>query len=259
MPAPREAAHVKVRRVEAFVLRSDTLGESDLLLSLFSLEEGKLRGAARGGRRSRRRFGGAFEPLTRVRVAFREVDGRPLARLDDLEIVRSFFSMQSDPRVAAACAYAVEIAEQFAREKEADPHFFRLLATVAEGLDAGIEPFVAVRYLELWTLRLQGILPALGACEGCGGGLEAGAGLAAAEGELRCARCTPGRGAGGAWISPQGVAWIVGALAAPLSQVALARIEDRELKAVGRLLSALLQRFVERPFRAPRVLEEVSR
>jgi len=250
---------VKARRVEAFVLRSDTLGESDLLLSLFSLEEGKLRGAARGGRRSRRRFGGAFEPLTRVRVAFRETEGRSLARLDDLEIVRSFFSMQSDPRIAAACAYAVEIAEQFAREKEADPRFFRLLAAVAEGLDAGIEPFVAVRYLELWTLRLQGILPDLASCEACGGGLEAGAGLAAADGELRCRRCLGDRVPGGTRISAQGVGWLAGALAAPLAQVARVRIDDRELNAVGRLLSTLLQRFVERPFRAPRVLEEVSR
>jgi DNA repair protein RecO (recombination protein O) len=258
MPRPLEAARVKVRRVEAFVLRSDTLGESDLLLSLFSLEEGKLRGAARGGRRSRRRFGGAFEPLTRVRVAFRETEGRSLARLDDLEIVRSFFSMQSDPRVAAACAYAVEIAEQFAREKEADPRFFRLLAAVAEGLDAGIEPFVAVRYLELWTLRLQGILPELGSCEGCGGSLEAGAGLASASGELRCRRCLGEKG-GGTRISAAGVAWIAGALTAPLARVARARIEARELNAVGRLLSTLLQRFVERPFRAPKVLEEVSR
>lgn len=259
MCSPREAARVKLRRVEAFVLRSDTLGESDLLLSLFSLEEGKLRGAARGGRRSRRRFGGAFEPLTRVRVAFRETEGRSLARLDDLEILRSFFAMQSDPRVAAACAYAAEIAEQFAREKEADPRFFRLLAAVAEGLDAGIEPYVAVRYLELWTLRLQGILPALAGCGGCGSSLEAGAGLHSAEGDLRCKRCLPGRVVGGAWISSSGFAWIVGALSAPMARVATVQIDDRELHAVGRLLSALLQRFVERPFRAPRVLEEVSR
>jgi len=246
---------VRTRRVEAFVLRSDALGESDLLLSLFSLEEGKLRGAARGGRRSRRRFGGAFEPLTRVRVTFRESEGRPLARVDDLEIVQSFFAMQADPRVAAACAYAAELAEQFGREKEPDPRFFRLLATAAEGLDAGVEPYVAARYLELWTLRLQGILPSLSECEGCGGRLDAGAGLHPGEGDLRCRRCLPGRGG----ISAVGFAWIAGALSATLPQVAAVRIEERELEAVGRMLSALLLRFVERPFRAPRVLEEVSR
>jgi DNA repair protein RecO (recombination protein O) len=250
---------VTVRRAEAFVLRTQTLGESDVLLSLLTRDEGKLRGVARAARRSRRRFGGALEPLTRVRVTFRETEGRDLARIDDLEIVHSFFAMQAEPRVAAACAYAAELAEAFGREKEPDPRFFRLVGSVLEGLERGVEPLLAVRYLEVWTLKLQGILPDPRVCGACGGALGDGSRVDLRDGELHCRRCAPSGG-------PRDEAVGAGALelVARILRVALPELASRgpaaaDRQALGRLVAALLQRFVERPFRSLRVLEEVSR
>lgn len=248
-----------VRRAEAFVLRAQSLGESDVLLTLFTREEGLLRGVARSARKSRRRFGGALEPLTRVRVTFRETEGRDLARVDDLEIARSFFPMQADPRVAAACGYAAELAEQFGREKEPDPRFFRLIAAVLEGLEGGAEALLAVRYLEVWTLRLQGILPDPGRCGACEGALGAGARYDGREGELRCRRCAPPGGAAGEAVGAGALDLAARILAAPLPEVARRPPPEPEVRALGRLVAALLARFVERPFRSLKVLEEVSR
>ena len=93
------------------MLRTQELGDSDLIVSLVAREHGKLRGVARAARSSRRRFGGVLEPLTRVRVAWTEKVGRELHRIDSMDCVRSFSEMQADPARQAACAVLSEVSE----------------------------------------------------------------------------------------------------------------------------------------------------
>ena len=52
------------RQGEAIVLRAWPFQEADLLVSLFTREQGRVKGVARHALRSRRRFGGALEPMT---------------------------------------------------------------------------------------------------------------------------------------------------------------------------------------------------
>jgi len=53
-----------LKESEAIVLRTYPLREADLLVTLFTRLEGKVRGVARSAKKSKRRFGGALEPLT---------------------------------------------------------------------------------------------------------------------------------------------------------------------------------------------------
>jgi len=248
---------LKPRSAEAFILRTSRLGESDVLVSLFTEEEGKLRGVARGARRSRRRFAGALEPLTRVRVSFVEREGRDLARIDDLEVRQSFFQAQAEPAVAAACGYVVEVVDQFAREKEPDERFFRLVGTVLDGLSRGVDPRLAARYFEVWTLRLQGLLPDLRACSSCGQSFSGAARFEPRLGELQCARCAA-EGAGATRVARGALVLAGTILTEPLLAVAERGVDRDELLKLARLLTAILARFVERPFRSARLLEEFT-
>ena len=149
------------QRDEAFVIDTRALGEADLIVTLFTAQHGKVRAVARAARRSRRRFGGLLEPLTRVRASWSGRDGGELHRLHDLDGVRSFAAMQAEPRRQAACAVLAEITASFAREGEADAEEFRLLAAVLEALECGADPTSVLRYFEYWTLRIHGLLPDL--------------------------------------------------------------------------------------------------
>ena len=60
-----------LKESEAIVLRTYPLREADLLVTLFTRLEGKVRGVARSAKKSKRRFGGALEPLTYVRALLR--------------------------------------------------------------------------------------------------------------------------------------------------------------------------------------------
>ena len=65
-----------LKESEAIVLRTYTLREADLLVTLFTRAEGKVRGVARSAKKSKRRFGGALEPLTYVRAFYKIASGR---------------------------------------------------------------------------------------------------------------------------------------------------------------------------------------
>ena len=54
---------------DALILRTYKLGESDRIVVFLTRDRGKKRGVAKNARQSRRRFGGALEPLTCGRLA----------------------------------------------------------------------------------------------------------------------------------------------------------------------------------------------
>jgi DNA repair protein RecO (recombination protein O) len=65
-----------LKESEAVVLRTYPLREADLLVTLFTRAEGKVRGVARAAKKSQRRFGGALEPLTYVRAFYEDRERR---------------------------------------------------------------------------------------------------------------------------------------------------------------------------------------
>lgn len=184
------AASVASRTDEAFVLDTRELGETDLIVTLLTEQAGRIRGVAKGARRSRKRFGGALAPWTRARASWVESGGRELHRIESLEASRSFAVMQSEPSVQAACAVLAEVTAATTRENQAEPRLFRLLGAVLEGLASGLDPCVAVRYFEFWLLRLHGVLSDLDACAACGEEVGPRATRwASARGDLLCSRC----------------------------------------------------------------------
>src|SRR5438094_8262629 len=73
---------------DALILSTYTLGESDRMVVLPTRGRGKKRGVAKNARQSRRRFGGALEPLTCGRVGYLERERRDLVRLDYVQPMR---------------------------------------------------------------------------------------------------------------------------------------------------------------------------
>src|SRR5437763_13793681 len=91
-----------LKESEAIVLRTYPMRESDLLVTLFTRLEGKVRGVARAAKKSRRRFGGALEPLTYVKATYEDRERQELARLDACGALEAPLTSEgSDPRAVA--------------------------------------------------------------------------------------------------------------------------------------------------------------
>lgn len=163
-----------IQRVgEAIVLRTWPFQEADLLVSLFTREQGKIKGIARHAMRSRRRFGGALEPMTHVRATYAEKPRQELVRLDAFEILSSPMSQPVDYARTAALQMIAEVLDDAMPDGAPEDAVFRLALAVLEELQVG-RVWMPVTYFALWMNRLMGWMPALGHCSVCGLDLRGG-------------------------------------------------------------------------------------
>ena len=162
-----------LRQTEAIVLRSYPLREADLLVTFFTRAEGKLRGVARAAKKSKRRFGGALEPLTHVTLHFEERAGQELVRLDACDVIDSPLATQVDYARAVALGHVAELLDELLPDREAHDDIFRLALSVLAELRPGTV-WAPVTYFDLWLVRLVGLLPELDECVACGTVLNGG-------------------------------------------------------------------------------------
>jgi DNA repair protein RecO (recombination protein O) len=160
-------ALMALKESEAIVLRTYPLREADLLVTFFTRNEGKVRGVARSAKKSRKRFGGALEPLTFVRAFYEDRERQELARLDALEVLESPLASEVSYARAVALAHIAELLDELLPDREASDAVFRLTLSVLNRL-RGPEIWMPVTYFELWMTRLVGFLPDLSECVVCG-------------------------------------------------------------------------------------------
>ncbi len=158
---------------DAIVLRTWPFLEADLLVSILTREQGRVKGVARHAMRSRRRFGGALEPMTVVRASYAERPKQELVRMDAFEILWSPLSDAIDWERTAALQLMAEVLEEALPELAPEDAIFRLTAAVLPEIQIGRVWLPAV-YFCLWMSRLLGWMPELGHCVVCGLDLRGG-------------------------------------------------------------------------------------
>ncbi len=155
-----------LKESEAIVVRTYPLREADLLVTLFTRAEGKVRGVARSAKKSKRRFGGALEPMTYVRAFYDVRERQELARLDACEVIESPLATEVSYARAVALAHVAELLDELLPDREANDAIFRLTLSVVHVL-TGSDVWMPVTYFELWLTRLVGFLPELTECIVC--------------------------------------------------------------------------------------------
>jgi len=141
---------------DALILRTYKLGESDAIVVFLTRDRGKKRGVAKNARQSRRRFGGALEPLTCGRVGYVERERRELVHLNYVEPVRPPLAA-ADGDALGYVGYFAELIDEWAPEADPNETLFRLGASMVDAMAGGVPIEPLARYFEFWLLRLQGV------------------------------------------------------------------------------------------------------
>jgi len=160
---------VPVYRDEAIVLRTQKLGEADRIVTLLTRQHGRVRGVARGVRKTSSRIGARLEPFTHVDVQLYE--GRSLDTVTQVEAIESHAAqISADYGRYTAGTAMLETAERLTpEEREPSVTQYALLVAglrtlVAGEHDAGL---VLDAYL-LRSLAVAGWSPSFGDCARCG-------------------------------------------------------------------------------------------
>jgi DNA repair protein RecO (recombination protein O) len=160
-----------LKETEAIVLRTYPLREADLLVTFYTRAEGKVRGVARSAKKSKKRFGGALEPMSYVRAFYDVRERQELTRLDACEVLESPMASEVSYARATALAHLAELLDELMPDREANDAVFRLTLSVLHVLTSE-EIWMPVTYFELWMTRLVGFLPELTECVACGKSLN---------------------------------------------------------------------------------------
>ncbi|HBJ72427.1 MAG TPA: DNA repair protein RecO [Actinobacteria bacterium] len=156
-------------RDEAIVLRTHKLGEADRIVTLLTRRHGRVRGVARGVRKTSSRIGARLEPLSHVDVQLYE--GRNLDNVTQVETIDSHGSHLSGDYGRWTTAMAmVETAERLTPvEREPAVQQYVLLLSGLRSLVAGghDSPLILDSYL-LRSLSIAGWSPSFDECARCG-------------------------------------------------------------------------------------------
>jgi len=105
-----------VRSTPAIVLRSWPYGESDEIVSFLTRDFGKLKGLAKGAKRSRRRSLNALEPFALVILRFRMRPNSSLVFIDGCDWTHAFRAITKELNKIVHASYLVEITDEFTKE-----------------------------------------------------------------------------------------------------------------------------------------------
>lgn len=145
---------MQTRKTDAVVIHRTDYGESDLLITLYTYDLGKVRGIAKGAKRSKRRFVNNLQPFSYIRLLFAEGRGG-LIRLEDADIIHPFFRISEDIYKVLYGSYFLEMVKEMTGEKEANPPVFDLLVRFLRVLN---EYPPREEYVQLFELRLLDLL-----------------------------------------------------------------------------------------------------
>lgn len=154
-------------QAEAIILRGIDYGESDRIVTFFTREFGKIRGIAKGAKRSRRRFPNGLDLGYHLHITFVEKEGFELGRVEDSQLIDPFDSISQEvDRFLTAC-YLLELVSMSVPDREPHPELFQLLRDSMQMLESG-EWFPQGRPLfELKTLFHCGYRPNFEWCGHC--------------------------------------------------------------------------------------------
>lgn len=156
----------KTVKTEAIVIRSFKFGESDLILTLFGRNTGKISAIAKGARKPKSRMRGPLQLFTRGNyLLFR---GKNLYTVTQCESIEPFMVLRQNLAKFAYASYCAEITREVIPEGEANLPAYNLLSQVLRMTAAEGEQ-LAARFFDFQMLSLSGYQPQLSCCVKCGG------------------------------------------------------------------------------------------
>jgi DNA repair protein RecO (recombination protein O) len=247
----------RVYRTEAVVLRRQDLGEADRLLTVYSLDRGKLRLVAKGVRRPRSRKAGHLEPFTRVKLLLAR--GRELDIITQAEAIETYPGIQDDLIRFGQASYTVELLDRFTVDRDENQTLYRLLINTLERLISGEDLPAIMLFYELRLLEYVGYRPELFRCVGCGEDIRPrDQFFSAAEGGILCPVCGPVRGDSRP-ISLTELKVLRHYVRNPFQVATSAQIRPKIYEGVDRLMEGYLSYLLERKLHAPDFIRRVLR
>jgi DNA repair protein RecO (recombination protein O) len=243
-----------LQSAEALILDVQDLQDRDRIVTFLTREHGKKKGVAKGARVKHSRFGGQLQPLAKAEITWFEKEGKDLARISSVELIRTAHPLQKDLEGILLCSYLADHLLEFAQEGEASDLFYRLLDSTLEALLAGVDRNLAARYFEAWVLRLAGVFPPPRDCPACGRPFPEEGAILPGNGEaLLCFDCG---GRNGLFVVPETLEFLLRIGRESLLRMAESPPDAATLQQVEDLCARVRRYFLQHELRSYDVIQK---
>jgi len=242
----------------AIVLHSTPYGESDLIVTLYTLDFGKIKGIAKGAKRSRRRFANTLEICSYVQATFFEKETRDLVRLNHCDLIRTFASLREDITKLGWASYFIELVNAMTAERIKNGPLFELLVFFLNLIEQGRLREEIQRIFEMRLLSHLGYQPLLDHCTRCQkrfSGEKFFFGIR--EGGILCPSCAANR-PGLVPISLGTIKTLHLAQSLSLEKVGRVSFSPQSLGESQAVLSIFLQQYLGKELKSKKFLEQIS-
>lgn len=183
----------------AVLLRRIEYGDFDLILTLLSLQRGKISLIAKSAKKSTKRFAGVLELFSLMEVVASAGKGRGMPVLQEATLISPFSAIRNDIHKTAYASYWCELINNWVEENEKQVRLFYLLRHSLNQLDSGESAAAHTSILfQMQLLHLTGHSPNLRQCGRCRKDLEMiqpdQVVFDIAKGAILCDGCSPGAG-----------------------------------------------------------------
>ena len=233
-------------KTRGLVLRTTEYGDTDLMLSVLTPEQGLLGVKARGVRRNSCRYKSACQLLSYAE--FTVFESRGYFTVTEAVCLEMFSELRNDLELLALGSYFAQAAELLSQEDLPDSAVLSLTLNSLYALCKLKKPQALVKAaFELRLAVIAGYAPELGGCSVCGN--PAPDRLNLSTGHLQCAACAGGEGLRMP-VTPDVLAALRYLTSCDMKKLFSFRLEPEALRTLSELTEAYLQTQLERGFSA---------
>lgn len=178
-------------KVDAIVLRTAAYGESDKMITLFSLQQGKISAAAKGVRKAGAKLRFAAQPFCFAEYVL--VKNGERCTVTGASNMDGFYALRENIEKFYAAASLVGICDAVLFDGIVNEELFLRAVNALREMCEGDEKEALISFF-LKALELSGYMLDLSGCAECGAVLEGKVFFNVAEGNFTCADCAKGAG-----------------------------------------------------------------
>jgi DNA repair protein RecO (recombination protein O) len=152
----------------SIIMRVREFGESDVLVHFFTSDKGRLKGIAKGARKSRRRFVNCLDVLSLAHIEYGLKRKGELHFIHSGKLIDAYPDIRYDFSVLSKASYMIELTEILFPLEMPDPRMFEILKTALAGMSQKEKIPVILIAFETMAMSLGGYGMNLEKCCICG-------------------------------------------------------------------------------------------
>jgi len=152
----------------AIVLRKVDFGDYDLVITFFTLQEGKITAIAKSAKKSTKRFAGILELFSALNVVYSTGRRKGLPVLQEATLKYPFSSIRTSMLKTAYASYWAQLINEWMESGQKQVEIYELFQYILRKLDSCQTSEAALSILfQMKFITLSGLAPNLGQCSVC--------------------------------------------------------------------------------------------